>query len=76
MRNISEIVLLRVEIDERTSLIQHISKLTQFKIYISKSLIRPRVYVRGRIGIRLVESAIAKLILGSVKLHLTEISHL
>ena len=59
MRNISEIVLLRVELDERTSLIQHISKLTQFKIYLSQSLIRPSVYVQDRIRIRFVESAIA-----------------
>ena len=59
MRNISEIVLLGVELEELTFLIKHISKLPQFKIYISQSLIRPTVYVRDRIRIRLVESAIA-----------------
>ena len=32
---ISEIVFLEVELDKRISLIQHTSKLTQFKIYIS-----------------------------------------
>ena len=31
----SEIVFLRIELDEHTSLTQHISKLPQFKIYVS-----------------------------------------
>ena len=39
MRYMSEIVLLGVELDELTSLIKHISKFPQFKLYISKSLI-------------------------------------
>ena len=38
MRNL---FFVSIELDELTSLIQHISKLTQFKIYISQSLIRP-----------------------------------
>ena len=35
LRLVAEIVFLGVELDERTSLSQYISKLTRFKIYIS-----------------------------------------
>ena len=55
MRNISEIVFLGVEIDERTSLIQHIFKLTQFNIYISLTTLL--TYCGFRLGRTYVEPA-------------------